>query len=114
MYDHLRLFGLLMHVGSKGKQSKTEIIFFPAKTSIYYCAGDTSDPLLDCGDTVSFTELFMYLGSLLHYDMSDTTTRLKKAFQAFGALCSKIFSSRDIPEWVKGKVYSGGVLAVLL
>ncbi len=41
----------------------------------------------------------MYLGSLLHYDLSDhhdVEARLKKASQAFGALRSKIFSSRDI------------------
>ena len=59
----------------------------------------------------------MYLGSLLHYDLSDhhdVEARLKKASQAFGALRSKIFSSRDIPERLKGKVYAGGVLAVLL
>ena len=78
---------------------------------------DTSDLLLDCGGTVSFTESFVYLGSLLHYDLSDhhdVEARLKKASQAFGALRSKIFSSRDIPERLKGKVYAGGVLAVLL
>ena len=52
-----------------------------------------------------------------HYDLSDhhdVEARLKKAPQAFGALRSKIFSSRDIPERLKGKVYAGGVLAVLL
>jgi hypothetical protein len=116
MYDHLRLFGLLMHVGANGKRSKTEAMFCPAKTDTY-SAGDTSDLLLDCGGTVSFTESFVYLGSLLHYDLSDhhdVEARLKKASQAFGALRSKIFSSRDIPERLKGKVYAGGVLAVLL
>ncbi len=59
----------------------------------------------------------MYLGSLLHHDLSDhhdVEARLKKAPQAFGALRSKIISSRDIPEHLKGKVYAGGVLAVLL
>jgi hypothetical protein len=116
MYDHLRLFGLLMHVGANGKRSKTEAMFCPARTDTY-SAGDTSDLLLDCGGTVSFTESFVYLGSLLHYDLSDhhdVEARLKKASQAFGALRSKIFSSRDIPERLKGKVYAGGVLAVLL
>ena len=116
MYDHLRLFGLLMHVGANGKRSKTEAMFCPARTDTY-SAGDTSDLVLDCGGTVSFTESFVYLGSLLHYDLSDhhdVEARLKKASQAFGALRSKIFSSRDIPERLKGKVYAGGVLAVLL
>ena len=110
MYDHLRLFGLLMQVGANGKMSKTEAMFCPAKTDAYiagdmfcaaktdtYSAGDTSDLLLDCGGTVSFTESFVYFGSLLHYDLSDhhdVEARLKKASQAFGALRSKIFSSR--------------------
>ena len=55
----------------------------------------------------------MYLGSLLHYDLSDhhdVEARLKKAPQTL----SVIFSSRDIPERLKGKVCAGGVLAVLL
>ena len=47
-------------------------------------------------------------------DHHDVEARLKKASQAFGALRSKIFSSRDIPERLNGKVYAGGVLAVLL
>ena len=116
MYDHLRLFGLLMHVGTNGKRSKTEAMFCPARSDTY-SAGDTSDLLLDCGGTVSFTESFVYLGSLLNYDLSDhhdVEARLMKASQAFGALRRTIFSSRDIPERLKGKVYAGGVLAVLL
>ena len=116
MYDHLRLFGLLMHVGANGKRSKTEAMFCPARTDTY-SAGDTSDLLLDCGGTVSFTESFVYLGSLLHYDLSDhhdVEARLKKAPQAFGTLRTQILSSRNIPERLKGKVYAGGVLAVLL
>ena len=59
----------------------------------------------------------MYLGSLLHYDLSDhhdVEARLKKAPQAFAALRSKIFSSRDIPERLKGKVNASGVLTVSL
>jgi hypothetical protein len=40
--------------------------------------------------------------------------RLKKASKAFGALRDRVFSSRDVPERLKGKVYAGGVLAVLL
>jgi exonuclease III len=116
IYDHLRLFGLLMHVGSNGKRSKTEAMYCPARTAAYG-DGDTSDLVLDCGGTIGFAESFVYLGSLLHCDLSDhhdVEARIKKASQAFGALRSKIFGSADIPERLKGKVYSGGVLAVLL
>jgi len=36
-----------------------------------YEGGDTSDLVLDCGGTIGFTTSFVYLGSLLHYDLSD-------------------------------------------
>ena len=115
-YKHLRLFGMLMHVGSEGKRSKTEAMYCPARNE-EYSDGDTSDLVLDCGGTVSFTESFVYLGSLLHRDLSDhhdVEARIKKASKAFGALRDRLFSSADVPERLKGKVYAGGVLAVLL
>ena len=116
IYEHLRLFGLLMHVGSPGKKSKTEAMYCPARNDEYE-AGDTSDLVLDCGGTVSFTESFVYLGSLLHRDLSDhhdVDARIKKASKAFGALRDRVFSTRDVSERLIGKIYSGGVLAVLL
>jgi hypothetical protein len=113
---HLRLFGLLMHVGSPGKKSKTEAMYCPARDTPYE-NGDTSDLVLGCGGTVSFTKSFVYLGSLLHCDLSDdhdVDARIKKAFKAFGALRNCFFSSSLVPERMKGQVYAGGVLAVLL
>ena len=89
-----------MHVCAHGERSKTEAMFCPVKTDTY-SASDTSDLLLDFGGTASFTESLVYLGSLLHYGLSDhpdVEARLKKASQAVCALRSKIFSSRDIPE----------------
>ena len=50
-----------------------------------YEAGDTSDLILDCGGTASFTQSFVYLGSLLHRDLSDhhdVDARIKKASKA--------------------------------
>jgi len=53
-----------------------------------YCAvmdakyedGNTSDLVLDCGGgVVSFTESFVYLGSLLHCNLSDDHTTSTKA-----------------------------------
>ena len=61
IYHHMRLFGLLMHVGSAGKQSKTEAMYCPARTD-KYDDGDTSDLVLDCGGTVSFSKSVVYLG----------------------------------------------------
>ena len=112
----MRLFGLLMHVGSAGKKSKTEAMYCPARTD-KDDDGDTSDLMLDCGGTVSFTQSFVYLGSLLHCDLSDhhdVNARIKKASAAFGALRDCLFGSKNVPERLKGKVYAGGVLAVLL
>jgi len=113
---HLRLFGLLMHVGAPGKKSKTEAMYCPARDGEYE-AGDTSDLVLDCGGMVGFTLPFVYLGSLLHRDLSenhDVDARIKKASKAFGALRDHFFSTRDVSERLKGKIFTGGVLAVLL
>jgi hypothetical protein len=51
--------------------------------------------------------------SLRLSDHHDVDARIKKAAQASGALRDRVFSSRDIPDLLKGKVYAGGVLAVL-
>jgi len=58
-----------------------------------------------------------HLGSLLHYDLSDhhdDDARIKKVAEAFGALRDRVFSSKDVPERLKGKVYASGVLSMLL
>ena len=104
IYDHLRKFGLLMHVGSDGKRSKTEAMYCPARNEDYG-DGDTSDLVLDCGGTVSFTEKFVYLGSLLHRDLTDkhgVDARIKKAPQAFGALRDKTSALQAYPNGSKG------------
>jgi len=80
-------------------------MYCPART-VTYGDGDTSDLVLDCGGTVSFTESFVYIGSLLQYDLSDhhdVEARIKKASKAFGAMRSKIYGSADIPERLKCK-----------
>ena len=54
---------------------------------------------------------------VFHYDLSDdhdVDTRIKKASKAFGALRDRFFSSATVPERLKGKIYAGGVLSVLL
>ena len=44
----------------------------------------------------------------------DVDARIKKVSKAFGALRDHYFSTRNVSERLKGKIYSGGVLAVLL
>ena len=101
-----------MHVGAPGKKSKTEAMYCPARDEEYE-AGDTSDLVLDCGGTVSLTQSFVYLGSLLHRDLDhhDADARIKKASKAFGALRDHFFSTRDVSVRLKGKLFwwcSGG------
>ena len=82
-----------------------------------YEAGDTLDLVFDCRGTVSFTQSFVYLGSLLHRDFSDhhdVDARIKKASKAFGALRGHFCSNCDVSKRIKGKIYSSAVLAVLL
>jgi hypothetical protein len=47
-------------------------------------------------------------------DHHEVDARIKKADQASGALRDRVFSSREVPERLKGEVYAGGVIAVLL
>ena len=44
----------------------------------------------------------------------DVDARIKKVSKAFGALRDHFFSTRNVSERLKGKIYTGGVLAVLL
>ena len=108
---------VLVHVAfGAGNRSKSKAMYCPAWNETYGDDG-TSDLVLDCGGTVSFTGLFVYPGSLLHYDLPDhhgAEARIRKASHAFGAMRSKVFGSADIPGRLKGKVYACGVLAVLL
>ena len=106
-----------MHVGLPGgKRSQTEAMHCPAREG-GLDSGGTMDLVLDCGGVVSFTISFNYPGSVLHRDLSDhhgVDARIKKASRAFGALRGRVFSSKDVPERLKGNVFKGGVLAVLL
>jgi hypothetical protein len=91
-------------------------MYFPAKNEAYGDGG-TSDPVLNCGGTVSFTEPLVYLDSLLHCDLPDhhgVEARNKKAPRVLGAMRCKIYGSADTPERLKRKIHAGGVLAVLL
>ena len=47
-------------------------------------------------------------------DHHDVEARIKKALYALGAMRRKTSGSADIPGRLKGKVYAGGVLVVLL
>ena len=108
---HLKKSGLLMRVGVPGgKRRKMEAIYCSTREG-GLDSSDTSDLVLDCGGVVN------YPGFILHRDLSDhhgVGARIKKASKAFGALRNRVFSSKDVPERPKGKVFKGGVLVELL
>ena len=67
--------------------------------------------------SVNSTNPFNYLGSALHRELPyqyGVDARIKKASQTSGALRDRIFSSKDVPGRLKGKVYKSGIPAVLL
>jgi hypothetical protein len=73
--------------------------------------------VLDCGGTASFTKSFVYIGSLYYCDLPDdhdVDALIKRPSKAFGPLRGCFFSSSLVPKRLRGQVYAGGVLAVLL
>jgi len=52
--------------------------------------------VLDCGGMVSFTQSFVYLGSLLDRNLpGDTKNQIRNASEAFGTLLDLLFSTRE-------------------
>ena len=90
LYDHLRKFGLQVHVGSGSTASKTEAMYIPPPR-VDYSAADTSRFNIVDGaglpaGFVDFTTEFKYLGSILHHSLTseaDVDKRLKSATAAF-------------------------------
>ncbi len=120
LYNHLRKFGLLMHVGNGAVPSKTEAMYFPPPR-VEYLAADTSR--VNVCDTngapvgfIDFTKEFKYLGSIVHYSLSseaDVDKRIKSATAAFGAL-KNVFTNRHLDLKLKGRIYVALCLSILL
>ena len=120
LYNHLRKFGLLMHVGNGAVPSKTEAMYFPPPR-VEYSAADTSridvcDPNGAPVGFIDFTKEFKYLGSIVHYSLSseaDVDKRIKSATAAFGAL-KNVFTNRHLDLKLKGRIYVALCLSILL
>jgi len=120
LYNHLRKFGLLMHVGNGAVMSKTEAMYFPPPR-VEYSAADTSRiVVLDArgqpAGFIDFTTEFKYLGSIVHYSLSseaDVDKRIKSATAAFGAL-KNVFTNRHLDLKLKGRIYVALCLSILL
>ena len=116
LFQHLKAFGLLMHIGRGATASKTEAVFFP-KPHQPSTSGDQTDFNVDGDGFISFSTEFKYLGSIIHNLLksdSDIETRITKATAAFGALRKCFFDSKLVSLKDKGKVYSVLCLTILL
>ena len=91
--NHLRKFGLKMHVGSGTTASKTEAMYYP--TSMGSCEGGDTTAFTVSGlrgkdlGFVGFTKEFKYLGSIVPSSLTsnaDVDKRIRSAAAAFGAL----------------------------
>ena len=103
--DHLKKFGLLMHVGRGDVKSQTEAMYIPSK---FKTNGDTSKYTVDGNGFIEFTKVFRYLGCLVEDNLEMSTeicARIKKASSAFGSL-SKVFNNKNLTLSLKGQVYS--------
>jgi hypothetical protein len=135
LFNHLRRFGLMMHIGVDTTLSKTEAMYFhlrewiillPTRLALV-CVRDASSRsipwIIDIrnadGSTVGFvdfTEEFKYLGSIIDSSLTsdaDFNMRIKSATSAFGAL-KNVLTSLSVDLRVKGGIYNALVLSILL
>ena len=120
LFNHLRKFGLKIHIGSGATASKTEAMYYPP-TRMAYEDGDTTPfavfgPSGEVPGFVTFVLEFKYLGSLVHHSLTsdaDVNKRIKAASAAFGALRS-VLCNFALSETLRGQVYTDLVLKILL
>lgn len=116
IFNHFKRFGLQMHVGRGKQASKTEAMYFPVRESEYNL-GDTSNFTVAGDGFISFTKIFKYLGSHIHYSLTSTPDidiRIKDAAKVFGALRKRIFGDRHVDKRVKGKLFISLCTSILL
>ena len=95
-------------------QGKTEALYVPYKASLYG-AGDTSNISI-AGGFIPFTEKFRYLGSHIHFSLSDRheiELRISSASAMFGSLRSTLCARKvSLPR--KGRSLSVPVHSIRL
>ena len=114
--------GITETTDTKGKTSKTELLFV-AKPNNSYTEPSTrnetnlSPIIFEEGRFIPVVNKFCYLGSIINHDLresEDVDIRPKKASQAFGALRRGVFRSKSTFFNVKKDVYTALILFVLL
>ena len=113
-------FGLTVHLGSRGQESKTEAMHFPGSQETPSTPEDTDDfVVIPDGKNsrfVSYCDTFKYLGTFLTPqgdDEHDIQSRLTSATQMFGMM-KDVLCNKSIAQHVRRKLYKSTVLSVLL
>ena len=124
LLSHFSRFGMDVHKGNidEEKESKTEILFCAKPPHMYdnpetFDGADLSNLDLGGGDYMPIVLSFVYLGSTMSGDCTDTLdvrNRIEKAGCAFGALRDCLFKSTSISYEAKSFVYCRLILTVLL
>lgn len=122
LMEHFADWGMEVHAGAPGKDSKSEVLFCPAPPHVYsdsatYDGADLSDVQLPAGRSMPVVFKFPYLGDYVAADGADTLaveTRVAAAGKAFGALRKCLFSSSTITRAAKTAVYEALILSILL
>jgi hypothetical protein len=106
IYEHFRKFGLQMHIGENGKESKTEAVVFKAAGTNYEDY-DTSAVEVGTG-YITYTKTFKYLGSIISHDLSDTPdieNCITQARKALNTLMPHVFRNSHLSLRVKKLLY---------
>jgi hypothetical protein len=109
IFDHFAKFGLIMHIGTNGKKSKTEAVYYPPKL-----LNEGEEPKVKITETfpvkhgyVGFTENFKYLGSLINSDLRDIheiKQRIRKATNQMHEL-NHLWRNKHVEQDIKVWLY---------
>mmetsp|Transcript_43406 Transcript_43406/g.84765 ORF Transcript_43406/g.84765 Transcript_43406/m.84765 type:complete len:239 (-) Transcript_43406:2917-3633(-) len=113
----LKAFSLTMHVGRNGKPAKSEAVFFPSAAATKLLNPADIAQLDVDGGTISFSNAFKYLGSIIAGDLSDDAecdARISAASKAFGSLRPQFFTEKGVETRAKKAAYEAIVLNLLL
>ena len=108
-------FGLEMHVGRNGDESKTEFMVFPGKTQTI-SEDDKEQITLEDGSYITYTDKFKYLGSIVTPDLksdTDVHARIRLAGYAFHRL-RPLLRNNLVRRNTKVKIYRTFVHSTLL
>ena len=118
IHTRSKRFGLLMHVGTADKTSKTEYMYYPPHRNDVITAEESAAVEVDeQGSCVTFTDSFKYLGSRIDCDLRDkhdVCSRIKSATGAFGTLRKSIFENKHISFQTKKVVYVTLIINIAL